>query len=121
MPPVDGLFVRYLYDDYGFARYGLILAILMASFLLVIWVSRFLDKHENLVMFFARMYCLVLLYAFLSFVLINSNIYELIPDKGTNNQKVNLKRCITNKEFDLDNIKGIMKNCRLKTGIERVN
>lgn len=108
---IDELIVRYFFDDYG-------LVILMVSFLLVIWISRFLDNHE---MFFAKMKCLVLIYAFLSFVLTNSNIYELIQDKGTNNQKVNLKRCTTNKEIDLDNIKGIMKNCRLKTGIERVN
>lgn len=90
---IDELIVRYFFDDYGFGRYGLILVILMASFLLVIWISRFLDNHEK---FLAKMYCLVLIYAFLSFVLTNSNFYELIQDKGTNNQKVNLKRCTTN-------------------------
>lgn len=101
------------FDDYGLPSasawgiYFILCCITVAFF----WFFPTKEEEEK-VLFRLAAYSSVFLYVCFYGLLNSLNPYEYIPFIGTDIQKVNLKRCTSNKTVNHENIKDIMIDCK---------
>lgn len=100
------------FDDYGLPSvlaweiYFILCCITVAFF----WF--YPSKEEDKVLFKLAAFFSIFVYACFSGLVNSLNPYEYIPIIGTDIQKVNLRKCTSNKTLNHENIKDIMIDCK---------
>lgn len=98
------------FNDYGLpSGYAWVfLAFMFVIIIIIIIQASYADDDEP-----AFKVLIIIALFFTLFYSVNSmNPYEHIPISGSDIQKANLKRCISGKTVNLENIKDIMTDCK---------
>lgn len=100
------------FDDYGLPSGSAWIFLAVALFIIdIIVIKAVFANDDDFLPIFTVLTSFVLFFA-LYYPITSMNPYEHIPISGSDIQKANLKRCISGKTVNLENIKDIMTDCK---------